>query len=91
MHAHNRLCSKMAKDTNICTRVKGDPPTLQSTQACDPHTATLCSSPPSTHLGVPHSLSLCDSWSWRENQATAWLGEGVRDRVRGGLGAKGWL
>ena len=27
-----------------CTRVKGDPPTHQSTQGCDPHTATLCSS-----------------------------------------------
>ena len=45
MHAHNRLCSKMAKDTKICTRVKDDPPSLRSTQACDPHTATLCSSP----------------------------------------------
>ena len=44
MNARKRLCSKMAKDTKSCARVNVDPPTLQNTKACDPHTATLCSS-----------------------------------------------
>ena len=36
---------KWQRTYNICTRVKDDdPPTHLYTQACDPHTATLCSS-----------------------------------------------
>ena len=50
------------KGYKICTRVKGDPPTHQNTQACDPHTATLCSSPKlAPGLSSPSLLRLADA------------------------------
>ena len=45
---------KWQRTHKICTRVKvDDPPTHLNTQACDPHTATLCSSPTATQCRQP--------------------------------------
>ena len=45
VHAHKPLSSKMAKDTKFARVLQATLPPTKTMQACDPHTATLCSSP----------------------------------------------
>ena len=44
-HAHNRLCSKMAKDNNFARVLKTTLPPTITRNACDIHTVALCSLP----------------------------------------------
>ena len=60
-HAHNRLCSKMAKDTKFARVLKTTLPPTKTMQACDTHTSTLCSS---LKLPVPKTHLFCRKERW---------------------------